>query len=110
VTISQNAVWESYFWLRVRRRWFALVMSKTNDLVQDLIAALDASPLGRDEKIKAMSIARNHLNNPVFVHAVGRNSRAPVGTGKKTQALLDTMAEQEKERAKKKSSRKAPRN
>lgn len=79
-------------------------MSKTNDLADTLIAALDASPIGRDEKIKAIGAARNHISR----QPAGSNWRThvgPVGTGKKTEALRTTisdLAAQHKKSARKK--------
>lgn len=66
-------------------------MTKTEQLAQALSAVLDDSPLGQDEKLKALGMARTQLNR---AHSTDmgqwrreRVQHGPVGTGKKTEEL-----------------------
>lgn len=71
-------------------------MSATTDLTDRLIAVLDASPLGRDEKVKALGMARSHINhiaNNAEDWRAQRAAHGPVGTGKHTDAIKDAMKE-----------------
>jgi hypothetical protein len=71
-------------------------MSKTKDLADALIATLDASSLGRDEKVKAIGAARNHLNthtNNLEAMRAARVQAGPVGSTKKNEPLLKSIEE-----------------
>ena len=71
-------------------------MSATTDLTNALILVLDASPLGRDEKVKALGMARSHINtlaNDPNAWRVQRAAHGPVGSGKKTDAMRETVNE-----------------
>lgn len=97
--------------LTMSSRWLVasagllISMTKTEDLAQALIAVLDASSLGRDEKVKAIGIARAHVNHPDVV-GFARVFSGPVGSAKKNELLLKTIEEREIEARKKKRSRK----
>lgn len=78
-------------------------MTKTQELVEELSAVLDAASLSVDEKIKALGVARSRLNSASIDPSMQawREKRAKqglVGTGKKTEALRSELAQKTRRR------------
>ena len=78
-------------------------MTKTQELIEELSAVLDAATVSIDEKYKALGVARSRLSNASIDPSIQawrekRLKHGLVGTGKKTEALRSDLAQKTRRR------------